>query len=195
LCGIAVVLSAYALSKQDGMNLFDLMLLLSAGIGLPLAVPCLLLFVFRQTPPWTAVVSVATAGVSSFYTVQADWHLFPRVMGIILITTIVFFLSRLFWEKTATKKREKIDLFYTKMETPVDPENEVVGTEDVSHLFLVGTLAMLVGGGLFLAAAFPNPMAARIIIGLTALLIFSIGLLMNRIGNSQRNKRPKVSGS
>jgi Na+/proline symporter len=188
LCGLIVVLSAYALSKQDGMNLFDLMLLLSAGIGLPLAVPCLLLFIFRKTPPWTAVVSVAAAGIYSYYTVRADWHLFPRVFGIVIIALTVFCISRLFWQTTAADKREKIERFYTKMETPVDAEKEVVGTEDVRHLFLVGTLAMLVGGGLFFAAAFPNPLPARITIALTALFIFAIGLAMNSIGRSQKSR-------
>ncbi|MEX1049230.1 MAG: hypothetical protein WED15_06860 [Akkermansiaceae bacterium] len=182
-CGVAVVCGAYALSKQDGMNLFDLMLLLSAGIGLPLAVPCLLLFIFRRTPPWTAVASVAAAGIYSYFAVRADLHLFPRVFGIIAIALVVFFIGRLLWKSTATGQREKIEKFYRRMETPVDAEKEIVGSEDVRHLSLVGLLAMLVGAGLLLAAAFPNPLGARITIALTALMIFSLGFTMHWIGS------------
>lgn len=186
LCGLTVVAGAYALSKQDGMNLFDLMLLLSAGIALPLAVPCLLLFIFRRTPPWTAVASVASAGIYSFYTVRADWHLFPRVFGIIFIALTVFFVSRFFWQSTAASKRKKIETFYQRMETPVDAEKEVVGSEDIRHLSLVGILAMLVGAGLLIAAAFPNPAGARITIALTAFMIFGLGFTMHRIGSRKK---------
>jgi len=186
-CGVTVVCGAYALSKHDGMNLFDLMLLLSAGIGLPLGVPCLLLFIFRRTPPWTAVASVAAAGIYSFYAVRADLHLFPRVFGIIAIALVVFFIGRLLWKSTATGQREKIEKFYRRMETPVDAEKEIVGSEDVRHLSLVGLLAMLVGAGLFLAAAFPNPLGARITIALTALMIFSLGFTMHWIGSPTKS--------
>lgn len=188
LCGLTVIAGAYALSQQEGMNLFDLMLLLSAGIGLPLAVPCVLLFIFRRTPPWTAVLSVLLSGVYSFFTVRADWHLFPRVFGIIFIATAVFTMGRFLWSRTPAAKRETVKRFYEKMETPVDASQEVVGSEDVSHLFLVGTLAMIVGGGLIGAVFFPNPPGARITIGLTALFILAIGFGLFRLGRSQRSQ-------
>jgi len=168
LCGLMVILSAYALSKQDGMNLFDLMLLLSAGIGLPLGAPCLLLFIFRKTPPWTAVLSVVMAGTYSFFTVRAGWHLFPRVFGILAIAIGVFFVSRYLWKMVSRSECEKIEKFYAKMETPVDVDKEVVGSEDVSHLYLIGKLLMLVAIIILAGAAFPNPTTARITIGLTA---------------------------
>lgn len=178
LSRVAVVCGAYTLSKHNGMNLFDLMLLMLTGIGLPLAVPCLLLFIFRQTPPWTAVASVAAAGIYSFYAVRADLHLSRRVFGII---------GRLLWKSTAAGQREKIEKFYRRMETPVDATKEIVGSEDVRHLSLVGLLAMLVGAGLLLAAVFPNPLGARIIIALTALMIFSVGFTMHWIGGPPKS--------
>lgn len=57
---------------------------------------------------------------------------------------------------------------------------------------------MLVGGGLLLAAVFPNPLGARITIALTALMIFSFGFTMHWIGGlpkSGASCRDKGSGA
>ena len=181
LCGVTVIASAYALSKQEGMNLFDLMLLLSAGISLPLAVPCVLLFFFRKTPKWTAVAAVAFGGIYSVIGLRSEWDLFTRVMGILAIGIVTFSVSRLFWNRCSAGTHAAVNAFYTKMETPVS-EEEVTGSENVSHLLLVGSILMMVAAGLFIAAFFPNPLSGRLIIGAVSFSILVIGGLLYRIG-------------
>lgn len=178
ICGVTVTFSAYLLSLQDQMNLFDLMLLMSSAVALPLAVPCVLLFVFRKTARWAAVASVIASGAFSFYGVQAEWHLFPRVFGIVGIATAIFLIAGYGWKYCNATIKAQVEAFYTKLERPVDASVEVEGGEDVSHLYLVGKLAMLISGGLLGLLLFPNPLEARIIILATAVLIGLAGFTM-----------------
>jgi Na+/proline symporter len=191
LCGLIVVISAYALSTVGTMNLFDLMLLLSAGIGLPLALPCVLLFVFRRTPRWAAVVGVLASGAFSFFAVTSDWHLFARVFGIIGINVLVFGVARLFWHSVTELNQKKISAFYDQMETPINESSELRENVDTGHLKLVGRLAMLVGGGLMVGTAFPNEAGGRLLIGMTALTLISIGLLLEKVARSTGSQASK----
>jgi hypothetical protein len=69
-----------------------------------------------------------------------------------------------------------------------ETENEIlysvsaIGSENVSHLLLVGSILMMVGAGLFIAALFPNPLEGRMIIGAVSFSILAIGGLLHRIG-------------
>lgn len=182
LCGITVTSSAYLLSMQDQMNLFDLMLLMSSAVALPLAVPCVLIFVFRKTARWAAVASVVAGGAFSFYGVQSEWHLFIRVFGIIGIASAMFLIAGWSWRFCNHAIKEQVNIFYDKLEKPVDASVEVQGREDVSHLYLVGKLAMLIAGGLVGLLFFPNQTEARLIILATLILIGLIGFIMYASG-------------
>jgi SSS family solute:Na+ symporter len=188
LCGITVIASAYALSKQDGLNLFDLLLLLSAGVSLPLATPCVLVYLFRKTPRWTAVAAVACSGIYSFIGVKSGWALAPRVFGIVGICLVVFAFGRLFWSGTPERIRQKINSFYTKMETPVDADKEVSGSEEVRHLFVVGFIVMLIAVGLCGLLLFPETSGFRGAIFVTIAMVMAAGFSLYRIGvRSRRN--------
>lgn len=188
ICGVVVILSAYGLSKQQGLNLFDLLLLLSAGVSLPLAVPCVLVYIFRRTPRWAAVVAVIASGMFSFVGVRAGWDLPPRVFGILFICIFVFTIAGLFWERTTEEARSSIRKFYRKMETPVDVEKEVSGSEEVRHLFVVGSLLMLIGFGLSGILFFPGTVGHRWVIASVVAGIFLIGFTLYRIGTYGRRQ-------
>jgi solute:Na+ symporter, SSS family len=187
LCGIIVILSAYALSKQEALNLFDLLLLLSAGVSLPLAVPCVLIFIYRRTPRWAAVVAVVLSGVFSFFGVKYGWHLAPRVFGIFFICIVVFSIARLFWSRTTEEARGTIERFYRKMETPVDTAKEVSGSEEVRHLFVVGALLIVIAIGLAGLLFFPGTAGSRpVVIGVVGGILLT-GIALYRIGIRGRN--------
>lgn len=191
LCGITVIASAYALSKQQGLNLFDLLLLLSAGVSLPLATPCVLIYVFRKTPRWTAVVAVVCSGLYSYIGIRSGWDLAPRVFGIIGICIAVFAIGRLFWKGTPQRIRDVINAFYAKMERPVDTDKEVSGSEDVRHLFVVGFIVMLIAAGLVGLLFFPGVVGNRSAVIITILMIFAAGFSLYRLGVRGRLKVPK----
>jgi len=191
ICGITVIASAYLLSKQDGLNLFDLLLLLSAGVSLPLATPCVLVYIFRKTPRWTAVTAVVCSGIYSVIGIKSDWALAPRVFGVIGICLAVFALGRLFWKGTPQPIRDTINTFYAKMERPVDAAQEVTGSEDVRHLFVVGFIVMLIAVGLVGLLLFPGTAGNRGAITATILMIFAAGFSLYRLGVNGRARAAK----
>ena len=175
---------------MEQFALFDLMLILASVIGLPLAVPFVLMYWVKKTPRWSAVASVLAAASYSYLAVVMKWSLGTRVFGILAVGAGVFFLTKLFWKFTPDEAKESIAKFYETMNRPVDTEAEGVGSEDVGQLKLVGMMAMVVGVGLLVVVLFPNSLKARGIIAATSGSIFLIGWLMNRAGRAEQ----KTSG-
>jgi Na+/proline symporter len=188
VCGVGVTAGALFLARQSQFALFDLMLILSSVIGLPLAIPFVLMYWIKDTPRWSAVVSILCGAGYSYLAVRNEWTLGVRVFGILAAGGGSFFLSRLFWKYTGQSAKETIAAFYETMNRPVDTEREAVGSEDVRQLKLVGSMAMIIAAGLFVVVLFPNSLASRGIIAATAASIFVIGWLMNRAGRRSLEK-------
>lgn len=188
LCGTGVTLGALYLARQEQFALFDLMLILSSVIGLPLAIPFVLMYWVKKTPRWSAVASIVLSAVYSYISIVNEWSFTIRVFGILAIGTGSFFLTRLFWLYTSESAKEGIAQFYERLNRPVDTEAEGVGSEDVRQLKLVGMMAMLVAAGLMGVVLFPNGIGARLMIGATSISIFAVGWLMNRAGRRSMEK-------
>jgi len=182
LCGVGVTAGALFLARQAQFALFDLMLILSSVIGLPIAVPFVLMYWVKKTPRWSAVVSIVLSCLYSYLTFRAEWSLPARVFGVLGIGAGSFFLSGLFWTYTSGAAKALVAEFYTRMNRTIDASVEVEGSEDVSQLKLVGKMAMIISSGLFIVVLFPNPMIARCIIVVTAGLVFMVGWFMSRAG-------------
>ena len=183
LCGVGVTAGALFLSRQGQFALFDLMLILSSVIGLPIAVPFVLMYWVKKTPRWSAVVSIVLGCTYSYLTFRQDWSLPPRVFGIIGIGAGSFFLSGLFWKYTGEKAKAAIATFYETINRPIDTEKENVGSEDIRQLRMVGSMAIIIAIGLLVVVLFPNTPKSRGIISATAASVFLIGWLMNRAGH------------
>ena len=184
-CVVGVTIGALLLARQEQFALFDLMLILGSVTALPLAVPFVLMYWVEKTPGWSLLAAVLGGGGYSYLAVVMKWSLGIRVFGILAVGGIVFFLSRLFWNRTAESSKARIGKFYETMHRPVDTEAEGVGSEDVGQLKLVGLMAMVIGGGLAVVLLFPNTMKARGVVAITAASIFIVGWLMNRAGRKR----------
>jgi len=208
LLGLTVMLAALLFVKQKDLPLFDLMLLLSGSIGLPIALPFLLVYWVKRTPPWSAIVSSilgvcfsALTKTYGFLKVPHEWatdilnstglfHLDPAkewpfaiiIGGIVIISGGSFLLSTLLWRGVNKEKKDKIKDFYTTMNTPVNLEKEDIGNVDNRQFLIIGTLAMIVGGGILLLTIAPNDMISRVAIIFTGALIFLAGLGLFLIG-------------
>lgn len=188
VCGAGVTAGALFLARQSQFALFDLMLILSSVIGLPLAIPFVLMYWVKNTPRWSAVFSILCGAAFSYLAVRNQWTLGVRVFGILAAGGGSFFISRLFWKYTSESAKAGIAAFYQTMNRPVDTEQEGVGSEDVRQLKLVGSMAMIIAAGLFVVVLFPNPLKARCIVAATAASIFVIGWVMNRVGRHSLEK-------
>lgn len=188
LCGAGVTVGALFLARQEQFALFDLMLILSSVIALPIAIPFVLMYWIKNTPRWSAVVSILCGAGYSYLALVQEWSLAIRVFGILFFGAGSFFLSMLCWKFVGEKAKAGIAEFYETLNRPIDTEKENVGSEDVRQLKLVGSMAMIIAAGLFIVVFFPNPMNARIIIALTSGGVFLIGWLMNQAGRRSIEK-------
>ncbi|MFI4911578.1 MAG: hypothetical protein ACIAQZ_07920 [Sedimentisphaeraceae bacterium JB056] len=182
ICGAAVTSGGLLLAMQGEMALFDLMLFLSGSLILPIAVPCVLIYWVKKTPHWSAVVSVLLSMTYSIITFKMDVSFPTRVWGTVAIGVASFFLSGLFWKSVREETKQNIFKFYKTINTPIDAAKEIDGSENVAHLYVVGVLTIIVSVGLSIVAFFPNDTKGRIIILVTSVLIFIIGMAMYVIG-------------
>ena len=188
LCGVGVTAGAIFLARQEQFALFDLMLILSSVVSLPIAIPFVLMYWIKKTPPWSAVVSVICGSAYSYVCVLQEWSLAVRVFGILAAGAGSFFLCAFFWKGTAATVKERIFDFYETMNRPVDTVRESVGSEDVSQLKLVGTMTMIIGAGLLIVVVFPNTLKSRGIIAVMSVAVIVVGWLMNWAGSRSLSK-------
>lgn len=181
-CGTLVMMTAYLLSQRQDLNLFDLSLLMLSVLGLPMAVPCVLVYFFRKTPRWAAAWSVMLSCSYSLYTAIHKWDLVSRNTGVVLICIAVFVVARLFWSRTAESTKDAVNRFYEKMDRPVDADREIEGCENVGILSLVGLLAILLGGVVSGLLLFPGSAGTRAVIAVTAVCILIVGVGLRYLG-------------
>lgn len=212
--GICVIGIASLFVRQKELALFDLMLLLSSSITLPIAVPFLLVYWIRKSPRWSAVVSALLGAVFSVLSKNygfletphrwatemlnktgifhldpsAEWPLILVVGGIIILGGGSFLLSTLTWKWVGKDTKDVISEFYKRMHTPVDAEKENIAPEDNRQFLIIGVLAIIVGGGILVLMLLPNTIVDRIAIFITGSIILSVGIILHRIGVKHRDK-------
>ncbi len=206
--GVCIMLMALLFARQTKLPLFDLMLLLSSSIALPIAFPFLLVYWVKKTPPFSAVLSVAVSATFSmlgknfgildvphrwatgllnstglfFLDPSVEWPLPVIVGGIIALSGTCFMLSSFAWPQVPQATKDKIEQLYTMMNTPIDYEKENVPDEDNRQFFIVGIMAMVIGAGIMILALCPNTAIDRFAILFTGGLVVVVGYVLYRAG-------------
>jgi len=180
-CGLFVTIAALLLSQQKEFALFDLMLILSSVVALPIAIPFFLMYWVRWTPPWSAVVSMLLGATWSFITFKLEMDFPLRVFGTITVGVLSFLSCGVFWKIISTDARAFVRSFYNTMDKAIDVATEVTGLSELGHLKVVGILAMVVGFGLFCVVLFPHPVFDRIVITCVSCVLMLFGYWMRRV--------------
>lgn len=208
--GVAQIIVGLILVQYQELSLFNLILLLAAIVGMPMAVPLLFGMFIKRTPPWSAW-STTMAG---FVTAMV---LHPQIVGLltednlqrwfgateplnatelghlnIAITTGAIFLVCLLWflgtipfyGRSSERYKQRVESFFTQMHTPIDPVAEGVPgwEEDRRHYHVMGILCLLYGGFILLMALLPNPLWGRLCFVFCGGLIGGLGLMLYLIG-------------
>jgi Na+/proline symporter len=208
--GCIWMLVAIFLSDIKGLKLFDLILLATAAIALPAALPMLYGMFVRKVPAWAGwstmvagfVASVALhIAVTQFglmemisNTFYANAPLNAQESGdlkIAMTTTVItvtctvwFFATRLFYKHTSEEYREQVDDFFTEMNTPVDRsgDRDSDGESDRRQYAVLSMLCLIYGFLTLLLLLVPNDLQARMLILVCGGIVVVIGLILRRLG-------------
>jgi hypothetical protein len=221
LLGTIVILVSIVFSRQTGLALFDLSLLLMSNIALPIAVPFFLIYWVKRTPSWSAPFSAICGGIFSLLTKsfgvleyphrfisdllnryfsfgldpKNDWPLSVVVFGVIIISTVVFFITSFAWRWVRKDTKDSVLMFYAKMNRPIDIKKENIPDINNQQFVITGMLLCIVGICISAITLLPNDFKSRIIILITGLTVILAGLLVNKLGKAHtKNKSSEKNG-
>ncbi len=210
--GMLWIMMALYFRSVKSMQLFDLILLAAASIGIPTATPLFFGMFIKKTPSWSGwcvmliglLVSITLRFILSedllqrLFNPQIPFN--ARELGDlnIAVTTIILFavcistflFSMLFYKKSPKDYANHIDEFFNEMNTPVDIIQEKVGSVegDIRQYNVLGNLCIIYGLAVCLLLLIPNPVYARLCILFCGGLILLTGLVLSVIARRIRAK-------
>jgi uncharacterized BrkB/YihY/UPF0761 family membrane protein len=100
--------------------------------------------------------------------------------GTVIVGSAWYFFTSLFYKASPPAETERIDAFFTNLNTPVDKH----GAEGVQTTIykLLGSLCMVYGGFILLLMAIPNPFTGRLAFLFCGGVMFGVGFLLFKIG-------------
>lgn len=202
---------AIALIFKDikSLELFDLILLATASIGLPTAMPLTYGMFIKRTPEWTGwstmvagfIVSVACRLMINEDFLQGIWGqetpLNARELGdinialttgsIFLACNLWFFFSMLFYKQAKPEYIERVDAFFEEMDTPInrETEHEPDYEGDKRQHLVLGNLCLAYGTLTLLLLAIPNEISDRILILICGGFVVLTGVLLKFIARKE----------
>lgn len=204
--GIAQIIVGLVFSTFQQMPLFDLILLLAALIGLPIAVPLFFGMFIKRTPAWSGWSTVIVGMIGGFAMrpilasdqIQSLLPWLPQMsaneltdMNIAITTGVTFAICLIWFCATIPFNRfskpaytRQVDDFFVQMHTPIDMQTEHIAdwNEDRKHYHVVGTLCMVFGGFVLALMLLPNPMWGRMCFVFCGGSIGGLGLILFLIG-------------
>lgn len=150
--GALMILTGTFFSTLQSMPLFDLILIASAAVGIPVAVPLFLGMFIRRTPPW-AGWSTALFGFAVSLALQAwmtpdrlgAFFEFSPVLsgrefgelriamtnGVLAFATILWFLGTIpFYKRSSEEYKREVKGFFRTMHAPIDMGTEHIASYD-----------------------------------------------------------------
>ncbi|MGE9296019.1 MAG: sodium:solute symporter family transporter, partial [Puniceicoccales bacterium] len=183
--GLMSIGIALYFTGQNGMGMFETANLIGAMITLPMLIPMLLGLFVKKAPPSAALWSVGIALLPSLIAFKAShfdgepWS-FQKILAWVVVAGVSSFLaSTLFWRKVNNTDRERVNIFFQKIHTPVDFAKEVGEAGDAnSAASFVGIVSITIGALLLLLLIVQDSVRGYVaVISLSVFLIAVGGLL------------------
>ena len=194
LFGICGILCAITFAAITGMGQFELVLVVGALFGVPMAVPMFWGIIIKKTSQWAAVSSITFGFIASLI-IYFSQELFGisivyqyKVFLTMTASSIGFLITIPFAKYNTVAYTKKVNDFFDKMNTPVDFKQEVGQANDTSQLKVIGSFTLLIG--LFILLLL---IPAKDIMGIVCPLFVSIivsifGLIMLIIGRKNKTE-------
>ncbi|MDF7823612.1 hypothetical protein P4B35_06265 [Pontiellaceae bacterium B12227] len=204
---------ALLFSRIQGLELFDLILLASAALGLPAALPMLYGMFVKKVPAWsgwsTMVVGFAVSVILHFGFTEwgwldllrnswdADLPLNDRELGDLKIAyttgiiaascTVWFFFTSIFYKYSSKAYIEQVDEFVTEMNTPINraQEHEPEYECDSRQYLVLANLCLVYGGLTLLLLLVPNDLPARMLVLACGGIVVVVGAVLRVLGKKR----------
>lgn len=114
---------------------------------------------------------------------RKDYLYFTPVYANVVICSAWFFFTSLFYKNSSQEHKQRVDNFFSAMNTPIDFEKEVGEGKDSIQSKTLGILCLIYGGFVLLLALVPqetNPVMGRLAFLFCGGLIGGVGLLLYR---------------
>lgn len=200
--GLLVILIAIFISQLKDMDLFNIMLLFSGLIAIPYVMPLVCGILIKKTPSWSGWSTVAI-GLSVSYTInflidpswfgslfQFDREMSPRevkdyiyffgILTNVIVCSAWFVFTSLFYHQSSDEHKNRVDTFFTNMQTPINFEKEVGEAKDQVQSSTLGILCLIYGSFVGLLTLVPNSLTGRLAFLFCGSLIGGVGLLLYR---------------
>ncbi len=208
--GFLWIIVGLLLKDLKHLKLFDLVMLVSASIGIPSAVPLFFGMFTRRTPSWSGWSTVVVGSVTAvILRVVLNEPFIVRLfspqipfgtqeitdLNIALTTGTLFvvcvgwyFLTGLFYKSSKSSYVAQVDEFFEEMNTPVNTavEHGPDYDNDRRQHLVLGNLCLVYGVFILLLLAIPNPPGARIAILSCGLFVAGTGWIIRKAGTSQK---------
>jgi len=186
--GVIIISFTLFMEGIRGWTLFDLYMLITGIVALPMAVPQFLGILIRKTPRWSGWATSLFAILSALaihFIVKDNEQFWANVLGIgqlsptdikdfyfiainggIIVCASLFFISTIpFYERTTTPEdKEALQAFFDKMRKPVVFEEEmgVAAIHDAMQFKVLGILSAIFGSFLVFLVIIPNDFKGRL---------------------------------
>ncbi len=211
--GVSWIVVAMLFSQIKELQLFDLILIVAASIGLPAALPLMYGMFVKRTPAWTGwstmmigfIVSLIDRAVLKPDFIQGIWGtvepLTKRELGdmnialttgtIFFACTAWFFFTTLFHKYSHKEYKKQVDHFFAEMNTPIDrvAEHEPDYENDTRQYGVLANLCLAYGGLTLLLLAVPNDLYARILIVICGGIVVVVGMILRVISKRIASKK------
>jgi solute:Na+ symporter, SSS family len=196
LVGIFMICVALIFA-QGASGIFALLFILESIFLIPLGLPLLYGFLVKRGPWWSAVFAYAVGATTSlivngYLNRYLGWGLNETyLIGIPAVTTtIAFFIPALLF-KPEGEFAVRVEAFFKKLETPIDPATELgdVGVSGRGQLAIVGKVTTGIGLACFLMLVASTTARDRMIIAIYSVVTTVVGLLFVLAGRGPQAPR------
>lgn len=173
--GASIIIIAIMFSKIEGFTLYDIMWLYSGLVALPVTIPLTLGVFIKNTPSWSGWSTVLVGLIFSSYIVWGldpqtvgwlgsdeltqrevnDFRFFAGSVGNIVLGTIWFSLTKLFYASSNQSYKDNLAVFFERIDTPIDFLKEHGEDSDHKQGIVLGSIClaytvMIFGTGFFI---------------------------------------------
>jgi len=193
LVGILGIAVAFYIPRLGGA--FQFALEYYSLFGAAFAMPVMLGLVYTKTPWWSgmaaSVAALSTALALKIFHVADDFSYERNTFSEMAVVSAVFFLSR-FFANRRVEDRQRLQRLEQDLKTPAYADAARVEGGPFSAYGLVGKLAMVLGGVLWVVSALPWSRSGRFVNWGAGLFLMALGAALVYTTRRKAARRPTV---